>query len=111
MGKMSGSGSGMNNPKYLNSMMRIRDGKNSDPGSEINMDPQRCFVRLSFSEDWGVRKQEYGFLLSGLSVFSKEFAALGCRLLVLIVRCAVGCICLLQKNSRQVCCLVLTDGC
>jgi len=65
-------------------------------GSEINMDPQHCFVRLSFSEDWGVRKQEHGH-----AVFSKEFAALGCRLLVLIVRCAVGCICLLQKNSRK----------
>jgi hypothetical protein len=47
MGKKSGSRSGMNNPehisgssetkfiglKYLNSLMRIRDGKNSDPGS------------------------------------------------------------------------------
>jgi hypothetical protein len=46
MGKKSGSGSGMNNPdnnsksletnfglKYLNSLMRIRDGKNSDPRS------------------------------------------------------------------------------
>ncbi len=46
MGKKSGSGSGMNKPnhisesleiiflglKYLNSLMRIRDGKNSDPG-------------------------------------------------------------------------------
>jgi hypothetical protein len=45
MGKKSGSGSGMNNPdhisesletifglKYLNSMIGIRDGKNSDPG-------------------------------------------------------------------------------
>jgi hypothetical protein len=65
MGKKSGSGSGMNNQdhisesfknnffglKYLNSLMRIqgpgwekiriRDGKNSDPGSGINIpDPQ-----------------------------------------------------------------------
>jgi hypothetical protein len=45
MGKKPGSGSRMNNPdhiseriepffglKYLNSLMRIRDGKNSDPG-------------------------------------------------------------------------------
>jgi hypothetical protein len=67
MGKKSGSGSGMNNPdhiseslepafwviKILNSLMRIRDpewkkfgcgirdGKNSDPGSGINIpDPQ-----------------------------------------------------------------------
>jgi hypothetical protein len=59
MGKISGSGSGMNNPdhisesietifglKYLNSLMRIRviekilirDGKNSDPGRK-NSDP------------------------------------------------------------------------
>ena len=58
MGKKSGSGSGMNNPdhiseslknnflglKHLNSLMRIRDGKNTDPGyvmekfgSEINI--------------------------------------------------------------------------
>jgi hypothetical protein len=64
--KKSGSGSGMNNPdhiserlekffeyKYLNSLMRIRHGKNSGPGSgngkirirdsEINIpDPQLC---------------------------------------------------------------------
>jgi hypothetical protein len=42
MGKKSGYGSGMNNPdhisesffglKYINSFMRIRDGKNSDSG-------------------------------------------------------------------------------
>jgi len=32
MGKKSGSGSGI---KYLNSLMRICDGKNSDPGSEV----------------------------------------------------------------------------
>jgi hypothetical protein len=49
MGKKSGSGSGMNNAdhisqsletifglnRYLNSLMRIRDGNNTDPGSEI----------------------------------------------------------------------------
>jgi hypothetical protein len=48
MGKKSGSGSGKNNPdhlseslkkeffglKYLSSLVRIRDGKNSDPGSK-----------------------------------------------------------------------------
>jgi hypothetical protein len=55
MGKKSESGSRLNNPdhisesletiflglKYLNSLMRIWDGKNSDPGSGINIpDPQ-----------------------------------------------------------------------
>jgi hypothetical protein len=54
MDEKSGAGSGMNNPdhisesletifglKYLNSFMLIRDGKNSEPGSEINIpDPQ-----------------------------------------------------------------------
>jgi hypothetical protein len=51
MGKKSGSGSGMNNPdhisesletifglKYLNSLTRIRDGKNSDPESLMEKD-------------------------------------------------------------------------
>jgi hypothetical protein len=60
MGKKSGSGSGMNHPdhisksvetnffglKYLNSLMGgsgIQDGKNSDPGSGLNIpDPQHC---------------------------------------------------------------------
>ncbi len=51
-----GSGSGINNPdhiseslknifwvKILKSLMRIRDGKNSDPGSGMNIpDPQHC---------------------------------------------------------------------
>jgi hypothetical protein len=72
MGKYSGSGSIMNNPdhisesletifglNYLNSLMRIpdpgsgmeririRDGKNSDPGSGINIPhPQHCFYLL-----------------------------------------------------------------
>ncbi len=58
--KKTGSGSGMNNRelrnkffglKYINHLMRIRDGKNSAPvwkrfGSGINIpDPQHCFVR------------------------------------------------------------------
>jgi hypothetical protein len=59
MGKKSGSGSGMNNPdhnsksleknfglKYSNSLMRIRDGKNSDPGWKKS-DPQH-WILLSF---------------------------------------------------------------
>ncbi len=51
-------------------------------------------------------------MLSGLAVFSKEFAALGYRLLVLIVRCAVGCICLLPKNYLlSVVEYLLADGC
>jgi hypothetical protein len=49
MGKKSGSGSGMNIPPGLKSGSRmgkslIRDGKKSDPGSEINMpDPQVAY--------------------------------------------------------------------
>jgi hypothetical protein len=33
--------------KYLNSMMRIRDGKNSDPGSVINISyPNHCYIQF-----------------------------------------------------------------
>jgi hypothetical protein len=78
MGKQSGSGSGMNNPDHMcesletifglknfNSLMRIRDGKNSDPGSEMEniwirdpgsglniSDPQHCFLYMVRLKVW-----------------------------------------------------------
>jgi hypothetical protein len=77
MGKKSGSGSGMNNPdhisecletiffglKYLNSFMRIRDGKNSDPGITSRICNIENTYDISFSRNREFRHSSFRRLI------------------------------------------------